>query len=194
METLGDDIETLYEAVLRTWPGALAAAINEPADRGATYSTFDELRAGRDLGRPPAELPHSTERFVRPSKDYRWSSKIDHTTVSQFERVWADADQLPRFTWCNFTLTDAAFHEGGPYSEIAAASVHDTDGRLGAILDAVERSGAFDRTAFFLVADHGMEESDPGCTGNWADALDATGLAYRDEGYGFVYVNPEVTR
>ena len=47
-----------------------------------------------------------------------------------------------------------------------------------------------DRTAFFLVADHGMEESNPECTGNWADALDATGLAYRDEGYGFIYVNP----
>jgi hypothetical protein len=192
MATLGDDIETLYEAVARTWPGATTAAINEPADRGASYSTFDEIRAGRDLGRPPAELPHSTERFVRPSKDYRWSSKIDHTTVDQFERVWADRDALPRFTWCNFTLTDAAFHEGGPYSEIAAASVHDTDGRLGAILDAVEQAGVFDRTAFFLVADHGMEESNPECTGNWADALDASGVTYRDEGYGFVYVNPEV--
>lgn len=190
METLGDDIETLYEAVIRTWPGEGAAAINEPADRGASYSTFDELRAGRDLGRPPAELPHSTERFVRPVKEYRWSSKIDHTTVDQFRRVWADAERLPRFTWCNFTLTDAAFHEGGPYSEIAAASVHDTDGRLGEILDAVEATGVFDRTAFFLVADHGMEESNLECTGNWADALDATGLAYRDEGYGFIYVNP----
>jgi phosphonoacetate hydrolase len=190
MATLGDDVETLYEAVVRTWPGAVTAAINEPADRGAAYSTFGEMRAGRELGRPPAELPHSTERFVRPVKEYRWSSKVDHSTVAQFHRVWADADRRPRFTWCNFTLTDAAFHEGGPYSEIAAASVHDTDARLGEILDVVEASGTFDRTAFFLVADHGMEESDLACTGNWADALDATGLAYRDEGYGFIYVNP----
>jgi predicted AlkP superfamily pyrophosphatase or phosphodiesterase len=190
MATLGDDIETLYEAVLRTWPHAVVASINEPADRGASYSTFGELRSGRDLGRPPAELPHSTERFVRPVKEYRWSSKIDHSTVTQFRDVWAQADPRPRFTWCNFTLTDAAFHEGGPYSEIAAASVHDTDGRLGEILDEIERSGVFDRTAFFLVADHGMEESNPECTGNWADALDATGLRYRDEGYGFIYVDP----
>lgn len=190
METLGDDIETLYEAVMRTWPDAVTASINEPADRGATYSTFGEVRAGHDLGRPPAELPFSTERFVRPVKEYRWSSKVDHSTVTQFETVWADADRRPRFTWCNFTLTDAAFHEGGPYSEIAAASVHDTDARLGAILDLVEQSGAFDRTAFFLVADHGMEESNPECTGNWDDALAATGLRYRDEAYGFIYVNP----
>jgi predicted AlkP superfamily pyrophosphatase or phosphodiesterase len=190
MATLGDDIETLYEAVLRTWPDQLAVSINEPADRGASYSTFGEMRAGRAFDRPPAELPHSTERFVRPVKEYRWSSKIDHSTVTQFRDVWARAEPKPRFTWCNFTLTDAAFHEGGPYSEIAAASVHDTDARLGAILDEVERSGVFERTAFFLVADHGMEESNPECTGNWADALDATGLRYRDEGYGFIYVNP----
>ena len=35
--------------------------------------------------------------------------------------------RCPRFMWCNFTLTDAAMHEGGPYSEIAAASVRDSD-------------------------------------------------------------------
>ena len=50
------------------------------------------------------------------------------------------------------------------------------------MLDAVERSGVFDRTAFFLVADHGMEESDPSCTGNWADALDDSGVALSRRG------------
>jgi arylsulfatase A-like enzyme len=68
--------------------------------------------------------------------------------------------------------------------------VRDTDARVGRILSAVEASGAWDRTAFFLTADHGMEESNPGCTGNWADALNDTGVAYRDEGYSFIYVNP----
>ncbi len=96
----------------------------------------------------------------------------------------------PRFTWVNFSLTDAAFHEGGPYSEIAAASVHDTDARLGQILDAVEQAGVFDRTAFFIVADHGMEETNPEVQGNWSTALDDSGVAYRDEAYGFIYVNP----
>jgi predicted AlkP superfamily pyrophosphatase or phosphodiesterase len=90
----------------------------------------------------------------------------------------------------NFSLTDAAFHEGGPYSEIAAASVHDTDARLGEVFAAVERAGVFDRTAFFLTADHGMVESNRECTGNWADALDDAGVPYRDEGYSFIYVNP----
>ena len=63
--------------------------------------------------------------------------------------------------WVNFTLTDSAMHEGGPHSEIAAASIRDCDARLGEVLAAIERAGAFDDTAFVLVADHGMEENDP---------------------------------
>ena len=94
---------------------------------------------------------------------------------------------LPTFLWCNFTLTDAAMHEGGPYSEIAAASVRDSDARVGEVFAAIEQRGAFDDTAFMLVADHGMEESDPSCTGDWDVALRAAGLEFRDEGYGFLY-------
>ncbi len=99
-----------------------------------------------------------------------------------------DAWPLPTFSWVNFTLTDAAFHEGGPYSEIAAASVRDTDARIGHLLDAVERSGAWDDTAFVLVADHGMELADPEVTGDWDVALREAGVPVRDEGYGFLYL------
>ena len=35
-----------------------------------------------------------------------------------------------------------------------------------------------------------MQESNPDVRGDWGDALAATGLPYRDEGYGFIYVNP----
>jgi phosphonoacetate hydrolase len=100
-----------------------------------------------------------------------------------------DGRPLPLFTFVNFTLTDTAFHAGGPYSDIARASVHDSDARLGQILDAVERSGAGDRTAFFLVADHGMEDSNPEVTGDWAPALTESGVPCRDEAYGFIYVD-----
>jgi predicted AlkP superfamily pyrophosphatase or phosphodiesterase len=96
---------------------------------------------------------------------------------------------LPKFTWCNFSLTDAAFHEGGPHSEIADASIRDTDARLGEILAAVERVGVFDRTAFFLVADHGMEETNPAVQGDWSPALRDAGISFRDEAYGFLYLD-----
>ena len=69
--------------------------------------------------------------------------------------------------WVNFTLTDSAMHEGGPHSEIAAASIRDSDARLGEVLAAVEQAGMFDDTAFVLVADHGMEENDPTVQGDW---------------------------
>ena len=173
----------------------MSISINEPCDSGADYSIFELMRTGEPIDRPPRaeELPDATARFVRPSKDYRWSSLIDHTAVDQFCGIWSGEYRgrswaSPSFSWVNFTLTDAAFHEGGPYSEIAAASVRDTDARIGHLLDAVERSGAWDATAFVLVADHGMELADPEVTGDWDVALEDEGLVVRDEGYGFLYL------
>jgi uncharacterized protein with GYD domain len=197
MATLRPGVETLHQAVAAAVPGATTVSINEPCDTGAMYSIFELMRRGEPIDRPPPvdELPHTSQMFVRPVKEYRWSSLVDHTAVEQFVGIWSGTYRgrswpTPTFTWVNFSLTDAAFHEGGPYSEIAAASVRDTDARIGEVMAAVERAGVFDRTAFFVVADHGMEESDPACTGSWADALDDTGVPYRDEAYGFIYVNP----
>ncbi|MCB1005526.1 MAG: alkaline phosphatase family protein [Acidimicrobiales bacterium] len=193
MADLDPSVETLYSAFERNWPGSLNVAVNEPCDAGAGWSTFGVLRSGGQIERPPRadELPYATERFVRPVKEYEWSSRVDHTSVTQARRAFSgELGAVPRFCWLNFTLTDAAFHEGGPYSEIAAASVADSDARLGQVLDAVEAAGVWDRTAFFLVADHGMQESDPTVTGDWGEALSASGEPTRDEGYGFVYVHP----
>ena len=192
---LNPRVETLAAAVKRVLPGSFTASVNEPCDAGADFSTFDRVRRGEQLERPPApdDLPDASERFVRPSKDYRWSSRIDHTAVQQACGL-LDGSYLgttwpaPTFMWVNFTLTDAAFHEGGPYSEMATSSVRDTDARIGHILDAVERSGRWDDTTFFLMADHGMQETNPQVRGDWDETLRAKGIAVRDEGYGFVYL------
>ena len=48
-------------------------------------------------------------------------------------------------------------------------------------------AGVFDDCAFVLVADHGMEENDPACRGDWDVALRAAGVEARDEAYGFLY-------
>src|SRR5690606_17332657 len=192
MRTLSPSVETIHQAVHRRWEDAYCVSVNEPCDTGADYSTFELLRTGRDLARPPRadELPFATERFVRPEKSYEISSRIDHTGMAQAIDAWrtsadggafGEGAPLPKFCFVNFTLTDAAFHHSGPYAEIARASIHDTDARMGQVLDAIERAGVWDRTAFFLVADHGMEDSNPDVTGDWAPALDATGVSYRDE-------------
>ncbi|MGH9031447.1 MAG: alkaline phosphatase family protein [Acidimicrobiia bacterium] len=194
METLTTGVESIHDAVHRTWPDAFTASVNEPADIGADYSTFDFFRRGEvpPIPESPIGLPNTTERFVRPSKDCSWSTIVDHMGVEQACGIWdghfLDATYPhPRFMWCNFTLTDAAMHEGGPYSELAASAVRDSDGRLGEILTAIERAGVFDDTAFVLVADHGMEENDPEVGGDWDVPLREAGLTFRDEGYGFLY-------
>ncbi len=195
MQHVTDGVESIHSALHRHDPDAFTASINEPCDLGADYSTFGRIRAGDVPPLPdPEGLPHSTERFVRPSKDYRWSSLIDHLGVEQATGIFdgdlhGDSYPLPRFVFANFTLTDAAMHEGGPHSEIAAASVRDSDARMGEIIAAVERAGVVEDTAFVLVADHGMEESDPAVTGDWGVALRDAGLTFRDEGYGFLYLD-----
>jgi predicted AlkP superfamily pyrophosphatase or phosphodiesterase len=188
-------VETIHDAVHRSRPGAVSISINEPCDVGADFSVFELLRRGEAVDRAPRpeDLPDATQRFVRPSKDYEWSSRIDHTAVEQFRGIWSGTYrgrswERPTFSWVNFTLTDAAFHEGGPYSEIAAASVRDTDARIGHVVEAVERSGSLDETAFVVVADHGMQLADVTVAGDWDASMRAAGIDVRDEGYGFVYL------
>jgi phosphonoacetate hydrolase len=194
MRWLNPAVETIHQAVHRALPGEVSVSINEPCDCGADYSTFEQIRSGQPIVHPPPaeELPDATQRFVRPSKDYRWSSRVDHAAVEQFCSIWDESygggSSLPAFCWVNFTLTDAAFHEGGPYSEIAESSICDSDARIGRLMDAVEQAGAWERTAFVLVADHGMELTDPAVTGDWDVALAEAGVAARDEGYGFLYL------
>jgi phosphonoacetate hydrolase len=186
MQRLSTDVETIHEAVRRALPGSITASFDEPSDRGASHSTFDAIRAGKMPDRFPVEqLQHSTERFVRPSKEYRKMSIVDHLGVQECVSFWSET--TPAFTWMNLTLTDSAFHEGGPHSEIAYASVRDTDARIGLVLDAVERAGVMDDTAFLLVADHGMEETNPEVRGDWGDVLREEGFSFRDEAYGFLY-------
>lgn len=193
-EELAADVETIFEAVARS-SGGFTAAVNEPTDRGAVYTTFDFLRRG-EVGEiqgalpSPADVPHATREFVDAKRDYAWATSADHMAVLQATQVWAGAagHPRPRFLWVNLILPDAGNHSGGPHSEIGHAAIRDTDRRLGQILDAMDWGGG--ETAFLLLADHGMEETDPGCRGDFDKALDRSGIRFRDEAYGFIYLNP----
>lgn len=196
MQWLHPGVETIHQAIHRQEPDAFTVAVNEMCDVGADFSTFDLLRRRQRLGFPkqPEGIPFSTERFVRPHKDYAWFTQVDHHGMQQATAIWRgefmDVEYpTPRFMWVNLSLTDTAFHLGGPHSEIARASIADTDARIGEVLHAVEDAGRFDETAFFVVADHGMEESDPAVTGDWGVALAGAGIDFRDEAYGFLYLD-----
>jgi predicted AlkP superfamily pyrophosphatase or phosphodiesterase len=196
MQWLRPGVETIHQAIHRHEPDAFTVAVNEMCDVGADFSTFDLMRRRQRLAFPrePEGIPYSTERFARPHKDYAWFTQVDHHGMQQATGIWRgsflDVEYpTPRFTWVNFSLTDTAFHLGGPHSEIARASIADTDARIGEVLLAVEESGRFDETAFFVVADHGMEESNPAVTGDWGVALRSADLEFRDEAYGFLYLD-----
>jgi hypothetical protein len=197
MTWLAPGVETIHLALKRRRPGAVTVSVNEPADVGADYSTFDLFRQGRadellpDLSSLP---PFTTESFGLSSEDYRWGTFADAVALGQATAIWGGRHlgidyPPPVFTWVSFSLTDSAFHEGGPHSDIARAAVRDTDARVGELLRTVEAAGVFDRTAFCLMADHGMEENDPAVNGDWGDALRAAGLTFRDEASGFLYLD-----
>jgi predicted AlkP superfamily pyrophosphatase or phosphodiesterase len=197
MQWLFPGVETVHEAIHRRRPDAVTFSVNEPADRGADYATMALLRAGRvaELADGvPRPLPHADPAWVAASEAYRWGSLVDASAVHQARQLWAGEHLgrsfgVPTFCWVSFSLTDSAFHEGGPHSEIARAALRDTDARLGEVLDAVERRGVLDRTAVLLVADHGMEQVGSEPTEGWAPALAAAGIAHRDEASGFVYLD-----
>ena len=196
MRWLFPGVETIHEALHRHRPDAVSVAVNEPADRGADYSTFDLFRAdevGRLAEGVPRELPHADPEWLAASEDYRWGSLVDTSAVNQMRRIWegeylGTRYPLPAFTWVSLSLTDAAFHEGGPHSPIARAAVADTDARLGEVLGAVEARGARASTAVLVVADHGMEENAADNVGDWSAALSAAGIVHRDEASGFIYL------
>lgn len=188
------DVETVFEALARSGAG-FTASVDEPCDRGASYATFDAVRDGGEVierlrtALPnPMELEDATQAFVRTSPAYAWSTAADHMAVQQAGALWRGeaGNPRPRFMWINLILNDAGNHAGGPYSDIGHAALRDTDRRLGQIMDSL--GWGEDRTAFVLLADHGMEESDPDCNGDYGDALNAAGIGYRDEGFGFLYL------
>lgn len=197
MDWLSPGIETIHVALRRARPEAVSVSINEPADTGATYSTFDLFRSGEverlfpDLSAGPPV--HTTAQHYLASEPYRQGTFADTMALEQATAIWSGRHlgvvyELPSFMWVNTTLTDAAFHEGGPHSAIARAALRDTDGRIGALMEAVERAGAGDETAYVLMADHGMEHTAAGVTGDWNEVLRAERIVCRDEASGFLYL------
>ena len=192
-EWLAPGVRTVFERV----DGA-TACVNEPADAGASYSTFELVRgAGHSDGAKtmmddflpdPLQDPLATQKYVEGNKDYAWSSSVDAIGVQQVLELWPSRSEAPRLMWWNTLLTDTGHHEGGPHSPIAHASMRDADRRLGVLLDHLERIGALDETTILLTSDHGSEGADPECVGDWDEPLRDAGLTFRDEAYGFIYL------
>ena len=186
-------VATLWEAL----PGRRTACVNEPVDRGAGYSTFALVREretgdgarGLSAALPDAASdPHASRSFVGDPA-YAWGTSVDALGLAQVLALWSDAATRPDVMWWNTTLTDTAHHLGGPHSEVAQAALRDADARLGTFLDLVDALGLADDVVVLLTSDHGSEAADPACRGDWDEALRAAGIGFRDESYGFVYLD-----
>jgi len=201
MDWLRPGVRTVFEQVSARRPDAMTACVNDPVDRGATYSTFALVRAAGDQGGAPEAArslrsalpdpaldPQATQSYVAASPDYAWGSQVDGLGLAQVLQLWSEPAVAPALTWWNTTLTDTGHHGGGPRSPMARASLADADRRLGVFLDRLAEVCQLDDTVVLLTGDHGSEAADPDCRGDWDEALRAAGIPFRDEGYGFIYL------
>jgi phosphonoacetate hydrolase len=123
---------------------------------------------------------------------HRWAEWVTPGVPTVFERVDVTTACINEpadsgAAYSTFGLIREAGNAGGA-SPIAHAAMRDTDARLGAFLDHLERIRALDSTTFILTADHGSERSDPTCLGDWDEPLTEAGVAFRDEANGFIYL------
>ncbi len=190
---LSDQVETIFEAIERSRPGAFTSATFEFCDRSATMSSFALVREGAAKDLPgEGEILFMDEASAAASGNYAFMSAVDHLSMTHTIECWdrVAGNPLPTLSWCSFSLTDEAAHESGPHGALARAAVRDSDARVGELVSAVERAGARGRTAFLVISDHGMEQADPTVVEPWGPALEATGIEHCDVGGGLIYLRP----
>jgi len=188
-------VETLFEVIARNDPAAFTGTTYEYADRGATWSTYGELRGGRrPAGVPPKTEPiaWATSEWAESRSDYNFISRIDTAStrqaISMIEGAADGTNPYPKFLWVNYSLTDTAGHAAGPHGAQTRDALKDTDARMGQVLAAVDTAGALADTAIFVLSDHGMEQTDPSLTGHYHPRLDETGLSYLDLDDSLIYL------
>lgn len=169
---LADGVETLHEAVHRTYRDAWTGSTHEFCDRGADFSSFRAMAARERLpyARADDDFPRDAEWWERSAR-YRQMTRVDETALRCALGFWDDDHPLPRFAFCSFALTDESGHESGPHSDEVAAAIRDCDERLGRLLAAIDRRGVLERTAIVLVADHGMQTTSDDVRGDLGEAL-----------------------
>ena len=164
---VGSDVETLYEAVHRVFgkwdgqTGVVTASINEPCMRGAGHSTLerDLLVSGDKIQEVSRQNRDDTcPRWKEDGQEsvYR-SSGVDIHGLSQALLLFDD-EKLPppKFTYHEFSVTDAVGHDYGPHGDGIFQAMIETDRRIGKILSLLDRKGLFESTLIVVTTDHGM--------------------------------------
>ncbi len=154
---MSTEVETLYEAVGRTFSDAQTASINELTFRGTTW--------GRHASKSTSP--------VEPPGDYDRYRLADQTVLLQMEQMVDDIG-LPKLLGVSMYLSDGVGEGEGPHGDQLREALIETDDRVGQILDIYTREGGFDDTLFVVTADHGMALQDSARSSAWTGHLPAT--------------------
>jgi predicted AlkP superfamily pyrophosphatase or phosphodiesterase len=135
--------------------GGTSAAINWPCTRGST--TIDD-----NFPDVPGPLAHTTPRL----KDelarkglidrFKWGNDMVQDEIWTETACHVICDRMPRFLALHLNNVDTVHHRYGPKSAPGYAAAAANDANVGRVLTALEQAGVRDRTAVFVVADHGF--------------------------------------
>ena len=196
------DVETMYEAVHRVWgkwdgqKGEVTASINEPCMRGAGHATLERrmmvdtqkmsemVRMNKEDTNPRWKTDGMDDAYRASGSDIQGCVQSMMLFGSEDPSV-AGRQPTPKFTFHEFSLTDAVGHDYGPHHDAVFDAMVETDKRIGKVLAVLDARGLFDSTLFVITTDHGMAPID---TTKAADQV----LAVKDAGLSCVLTAPLV--
>jgi predicted AlkP superfamily pyrophosphatase or phosphodiesterase len=135
--------------------GQTSAAINWPCTRGSTSidDNFPDV---------PNALDYTTPRLKEELARHGLLGRFEGGNDVVQDEIWTEAacqiirDRMPRFLALHLNNVDSAHHRYGPRSAPGYAAVALNDANVGRVLRALDEAGVRDRTAVFVVADHGF--------------------------------------
>ena len=162
-----------------TWHNAYAACVNCMTILDADYGIYAFLELFSFL------LP------TAPDYDPRLYELADLSVPVQLALILSDfTHDVPKVAIASFVTTDYAGETDGPHSDFVREQLLKLDGYVGQIMDHYRDAGVYDRTAFILASDHGMELTEPGTYDNWRDHLIAANIKYRVVGSTSLLILP----
>lgn len=179
---LGADVETLFEAVSRTfgvWEkgktgGAYTVSIADPCTRGASLALLDlEFPQGPTIESHCADLP-----YFEGLTPYLASGNVLNVLAafaleSQLHEAADGKHPVPKLALVNLPMTDMAGHTIGPHATKADTAYLSTDAVIGCLIKAFVKAGLFEDTLFVVTSDHGMATQASRAEGNPDDGIAA---------------------